>query len=77
MKLLNKLVARSAPITFSLDSHYWSPSQTTYDGPAPDETDLEECTPANSELLDWAAQSANRPPQAWFDDGDDPFNDES
>lgn len=34
---------------------------------------LAESTPCNSELLEWAAQPSNQPPQSWWDETTDPF----
>lgn len=34
---------------------------------------LAESTPAASDLLVWAADPRSQPPQAWFDEDDDPF----
>jgi hypothetical protein len=37
------------------------------------EAQLARATPANSELLEWAAKPTNQPPQQWWDEEDDPF----
>lgn len=73
MNSLNQVVAGGASTTYSVDSYYWKATTTVYEHPATDE-DLAESTPANSDLLMWAARPENQPPQEWFDSDDDPFD---
>ena len=72
MNSFNKVVADDASVTYSVDSYYWKATTIVYENPVTGE-DIAEITPANSELLKWAARPENQPLQKWFDSDDDPF----
>ena len=72
MNSFKQVVADDESTTCSVDSYYWKATTIVYETPAAGE-DLAESTPANSELLSWAARQENQPPQEWFDNDDDPF----
>ena len=51
----------------------WKPRQIRYEDASSIDVQLAEATPDISELLKWAAQPANQPPQQWWDEMEDPF----
>ena len=63
----------------SVSSGYtWQPQVTRYDPePNPLAEQIAEATPANADLLVWAGQPKNQPPQSWWDDTTDPFEPEN
>jgi hypothetical protein len=68
----------SETIEVSGEAVQWNPVvRTQRTGIADLSKQLAESTPAASDLLVWAADPKSQPPQAWFDDDDDPFTTES
>lgn len=64
----------SETMEVSGDAVEWNPVMRTQHGGIADLSKrLAESTPGASDLLVWASDPKNQPPQAWFDEDDDPF----